>query len=179
MATAIALLRGINAGRSNRIAMPDLRTWLEAAGFENVRTHVQSGNVLLDSGRSIAEVAPAVADAIRRGCGLEIPVVVRTAQEMAAIVAADPHGEVAVDPQRYFVVFCAEAPSEKVVSALPGHLAGGERFAARGRELFTWCPDGMQNSRVMRRQTDKTLGVTATARNWNTVTRLHEMASQT
>lgn len=175
--TAIALLRGINAGKSNRIAMADLRAWLEGAGFADVRTHVQSGNVVFGTDRPIGEVAPVVSDAVRRGSGLEIPVVTRTAQELAAVVAADPHGAVASDPQRYFVVFCSRTPADDVIAAIPHHLVGDERFAAIGRELYTWCPDGMQNSRVMRRQTDARLGVTATARNWNTVTRLHEMAT--
>jgi uncharacterized protein (DUF1697 family) len=158
--------------------MPKLRSALEDAGFEDVATYVQSGNVVLSSGDSAAKVARAVEQLIKKEFGLEIPVVVRTRAQLAQVVKRNPLGRVANDPKRYQVSFLEKQPSAAVVRKLEGLAAPSERIAAHGRELYAWHPEGVARSKLWAALAGKGLGVTATARNWTTVTRLLELADR-
>jgi uncharacterized protein (DUF1697 family) len=175
-ARRILLLRGINLGPNNRIAMPALRDALGSAGFEGVRTYVQSGNVVLDSGRSADRLAAECRKLIAAEFGLEIVVVGRTRDELAEVVDRNPLGDVADNPKRYQVSFLSAEPAPEVVEKLSGLTVGEERFAAIGRELYSWTPDGIARSKLWGGLADKRLGVDATARNWTTVRTLLEMA---
>src|SRR5436305_434899 len=95
------LLRGVNVGAHNRIAMPKLREQLAGAGFEDVQTYVQSGNIVLSSGLAAETLAAKVAGVISAGFGLEIDVVVRTRAELTRVVRFDPLGDVVDNPKRY------------------------------------------------------------------------------
>jgi uncharacterized protein (DUF1697 family) len=107
VARYVVLLRGINLGARNRVAMPALREALEEAGFDGVRTYVQSGNVILSSRAGAKKVAATCARVLSERFGLELEVVVRTRDQLAAIVARDPLRDVATDPKRYQVTFLA------------------------------------------------------------------------
>jgi uncharacterized protein (DUF1697 family) len=172
----IVLLRGINLGPRNRIAMPRLRSVLEAAGFTDVATYVQSGNVVLTTRKKPDRVAEECARLIETELGLDIAVVVRTRDELAAIVERNPLGDVAVKPKRYQVSFLAEKPSPGLVEQLAAAAVGDERFVAIGRELYAWHPDGVARSKLWGRLAGRDLGITATARNWTTVTALLALA---
>ena len=174
----IALLRGINIGPRNRIAMPKLRELLASAGFDGVRTYVQSGNVLLGSDLPPGELADAVHDTVADGFGLDIDVVTRTRDELAAVVERNPLGDVATEPKRYQVSFCSAEPDPELVQQLAALAAPSERFVAIGRELYAWHPDGVARSKLWNRLAGKGLGVTATARNWTTVTTLLGLAEE-
>ncbi|HYM55794.1 MAG TPA: DUF1697 domain-containing protein [Solirubrobacteraceae bacterium] len=175
----IVLLRGINLGARNRVAMPQLRELLTSAGFGDVRTYLQSGNVVLSSDASPQELASECERRIARGFGLDIEVVVRTGDELAEVVRRDPLGEVAVDPKRYQVSFLSAALQAEVVRDLEGLAVASERFVAIGRELYAWHPEGIARSRLSTRLAGRGLGATATARNWTTVTSLLAMAEET
>ena len=163
----VALIRGINVGGSRRVKMPDLRAALEDAGYEDVRTYVQSGNVVLRSSRSAARVAADVAAAT----GLEVDVMVRTAEHLAQIVEGNPYPQVQ-DGKTLHVAFLEGGRPE-----LPdGDFAPEECTLAHG-ELYVWLPDGMRDSRLAKALSERRLGVRATWRNWNTVLALHELAS--
>lgn len=177
MARHVALLRGINVGGHRRISMPQLREVLEAAGYEDVATLLQSGNVVLKAAGSPATLARELEALIDRELGVDPLVVVRTHAELAAVVALDPLGDVAGDPRRYQVSFLSTAPEPAVVAGLQEGEWGDERVAVLGREVYAWHPDGMQKSALARALTDKRLGVTATARNWNTVVKLAELSA--
>lgn len=170
----VVLLRGINLGKARQVAMPRLREVLTGRGHEAVRTHLRSGNVLLDSPLDEAALAADVRAAIEREFGFEVPVVVRTAAEVAAVVAGDPFESLATDPARYLVTFLPEPPPPDKVDALPA--ADGGDYLVRGRELYLWLPDGIQNTPLAAWKWDRLLGVPGTARNWNTVTKLAELA---
>jgi uncharacterized protein (DUF1697 family) len=178
VARQIVLLRGINLAGRNRISMPKLREMLEEAGFEDVRTYVQSGNVVLSSRASPKTVAGKVERAVADGFGLDIAVVVRTRDELAEIVKRDPLGQVAVEPRRYQVTFLAGDPDPKVLAKLEAAATGGERFVRRGREIYAWHPDGVGRSKLAALLAGSQLGVVATARNWKTVTTLLELADE-
>jgi uncharacterized protein (DUF1697 family) len=172
----VALLRGINVGRAHQVDMPRLRELLTERGHEGVRTHLRSGNVLLDSTMDEHAVAADLAGAIEAEFGFPVPVVVRTAAELAAVVAGDPFDTVATDPARYLVTFFPEPPAPDRVDALPPPEGGGD-YLVRGRELYLWLPDGIANTPLAAWKWDKLLGVAGTGRNWNTVTKLVELAA--
>jgi uncharacterized protein (DUF1697 family) len=172
------LLRGINLGAVNRIAMPELRELLAAAGFEDVRTYLQSGNVVLTSKAKAAQVARATERAIGERLGLEIPVVVRTRNELAKVVQRDPLGDVATDPKRYQVSFLSAKLDTAAVRRLEARAVPSERLVAIGRELYAWHPAGVARSKLWAALAGRGLGVTATARNWTTVTSLLALADE-
>jgi uncharacterized protein (DUF1697 family) len=176
MASRIVLLRGINLGSRNRIAMPALREALADAGFADVRTYLQSGNVVLSSRAAPATVARKCEAVIAERHGLEIDVVVRTRDELAGVVKRNPLAKVATDPKRYQVSFFSAKPAAKIVRKLEALAADGERLVAHGRELYAWHPRGVARSTLWAALAGRDLGVTATARNWTTVTKLLELA---
>ncbi len=178
MVAQVVLLRGINLGPRNRIAMPALRAALTEGGFEDVRTYVASGNVVLSSSLSPNKLAARCTRLIGEEFGLDIDVVVRTRDELAEVVKRNPLGDVAKDPKRYQVSFLARKPSDRVVEKLERARAEPERFVVAGREIYAWHPDGVGRSKLWAALAGKGLGVTATARNWSTVTKLLEMASE-
>ena len=178
MARHIVLLRGINLGPRNRIAMPALREALEDAGFEDVRTHLQSGNVVLTSSAAPEGVARKTEKVIEERFGLEIPVVVRSRADLAKVVKRNPLGDVATEPKRYQVSVLGAKPPAKLVPELEAVAAPGERVVAVGREIYAWHPEGVARSKLWAKLAGKGLGVTATARNWTTVEALLELADE-
>jgi uncharacterized protein (DUF1697 family) len=170
-----ALLRGINIGPRNRIAMPALREALEHAGFDGVQTYVQSGNVVLASRAGADAVRRKVEQAIHGRFGLEIFVVVRTKAELAAVVERNPLREVATNPKRYQVTFLERKLPADVVRALQEVAAPGEEVVAHGREVYAWHPAGIARSKLWAKLAGTSLGVTATSRNWTTVEALAEL----
>jgi uncharacterized protein (DUF1697 family) len=172
----IVLLRGINIGASNRVSMPELRKRLESEGFANVATYLQSGNVALSSDLSPERLAASCRALVHELVGREIAVVTRTRDELAKVVDRNPLRDVATDPKRYQVSFLSEQLPAADVRALEDVAADGERLVASGRELYAWHPAGVARSKLWARLAGADLGVTATARNWTTVTKLLELA---
>ena len=121
----VALLRGINVGKARQIGMPRLAEVLTARGHENVRTHLRSGNVVLDSPLEEAELVADLEKAIEKEFGFAVPVIVRTGEELAAVIAGDPFTTIAGDPARYLVTFLPEPPAADKVDALPPAEGGG------------------------------------------------------
>jgi len=179
MARHVVLLRGINLGSRNRISMPELRAALEDAGFADVRTYLQSGNVVLTSGKKPDGVARACERLIADRFGLDIAVVVRSRAELAAVVKRNPLGDAAKDPKRYQVSFLAEKLSAEVVRKLEALAQPPERLVVRGREVYAWHPGGVSRSKLWTQLAGKGLGVAATSRNWTTVTSLLDLARET
>ena len=169
----VALLRAINLGATRRVSMPRLREVLTAHGFGAVRTHLASGNVLLDSPLPERELAAELTTAIADEFGLDVPVVLRTADQLADVVAADPLGSIATDPARYSVTFFPEPLDPDRVAAAPA--AEGGEYVVRDREIYLWLPDGMMQSPMGGWKWDRLLGQAGTNRNWNTVTKLVEL----
>jgi uncharacterized protein (DUF1697 family) len=172
----VALLRGINVGKAHQLGMPRLKELLTARGHDNVRTHLRSGNVVLDSPLSEADLVADLEKAIEKEFGFAVPVVVRTAAEIAAVISGDPLATVATDPARYLVTFFPAPPAKDRVDALPPTEGGGEYLVA-GRELYLWLPDGVANTPLAAWKWDRLLGIAGTGRNWNTVTKLGELTA--
>jgi len=174
----LALLRGINLASKRRIGMTDLRRVLEEAGYEDVRTHLQSGNVLLSSPLSARKLETQLERQLADALGFDIPVLVRTRAELAKVVAHDPLGAVASNPSRYVVGFLSKRLPAKVARELESADVAPEQVIVHGRELYSWHPDGLQQSQLSTLLDDRRLGVVSTARNWNTVVKLLELLEQ-
>ena len=169
MARLVALLRGINLGSKRRVAMADLRALLEELGYEDVRTVLASGNAIFTGPK--AKAREKLEQALQERFDMEIDVVVKTMDEIQAILDADPFKDEVENPTRYFVVFLDRAPD---TTPLDDEDFSPDVFKAGKHELYVHCPDGMQNSRLMKALSKPGLAGTATVRNWATVNKLLE-----
>jgi len=158
--------------------MADLRRVLADAGYDGVQTHLQSGNVLLESDLSPQALERQLETVIGSAFGIPVPVLVRTRRELAEVVARDPLRGVADDGSRYLVTFLATRLAPAVARELEAADVAPERVVVGAREVYAWVPDGVQRSRAARFLSDARLGVVTTARNWNTVTRLLELTGR-
>jgi uncharacterized protein (DUF1697 family) len=178
VARLVVLLRGVNLAGRNRVSMPRLREALEEAGFDDVSTYVQSGNVVLTSRKSAKRVRREVEQLLADRFGLDIQVIVRTRVELAKVVERNPLAKVAKNPKLYQVTFLESAPAADLMRKLEAAAAGKEQVVSEGRELYAWHPDGVGRSKLATLMSGKGLGVTATARNWTTVTTLLELSEE-
>jgi len=174
-----AFLRGINLARTRRLAMADLREILTGLGYEGVTTHLQSGNAVFRSPvRSPGKLERAIASAIEARAGFEVPCLVRTKPELDAVVAGHPFAEKANNGSRMMVLFLSAEPDPGLLAAHdPTALAPADIQVSR-RAIYQWCPTGVLEAPAVSAFVEKHLGVTVTARNWNTVTRLTAMVDE-
>jgi len=175
-ATYVALIRGINVGKT-QLAMERLRKLCTTSGFEDVRTYIQSGNVVFSSSENPTECGIVLAARLQRELGKPVGVVVRSARELAGVAAKNPFLKVkGVETSRLHVAFLAERPNAGRVKALAAIDWGRDRFHHSAKELYLCCPDGFGRSKLAT-TFERMLGVGATVRNWNTVSKLLEMAT--
>ncbi|MGH2441717.1 MAG: DUF1697 domain-containing protein [Chloroflexota bacterium] len=172
----IALLRGINVGGHNTVPMADLRHLLLDLGHTSVVSHLQSGNVVYSSRGEPPSEAVEIEEQLQQRLGLAIRVLIRTQDELAQIIDQNPFTDIVTDPSRFLVSFLFAPPNSGAIEEIQGTFFEAEAFSARERELYLWCPDGVRESRLLKAVSEKRLGVAATNRNWNTVTRLLALA---
>jgi uncharacterized protein (DUF1697 family) len=156
--------------------MPALRSALADAGYEDVETYVQSGNVVLATSEKPAALERSLERLIDEEFSLQIPVVVRTRAQLAKVVNKNPLGDVAADPKRYQVAFLRSKLTREAVDALQAATIEPERVVIDGLEIYSWHDAGVARSKLWAAIASKKLGVDATARNWTTVQRLLDMA---
>jgi uncharacterized protein (DUF1697 family) len=177
--TYVALLRGINLGPRNKIPMADLRALLEKLGHGSVRTHILSGNAIFTSSRrSVPRLEAELSKAIHERFGFDIAVLIRTRDELAAVVAANPFPAAKREPSKCFAIFVSKNPTKARVDALDPAAYAPDEIRVGERVIYAWLPNGVQGSKVLAFLTDRRLGVTTTNRNWNTTTKLLEMATR-
>lgn len=170
------MLRGINIGPNNRIAMGDLRSMFSDAGLGEARTYVQSGNVVLRSDLEPDELAERARALIAERFGLTIGVVVRTREEIAAVIQRDPFAGEELPEKLYQVTFLDREPPDGLAEQVAAFAVGEERFVAHDREWYVYHPSGIARSKLATKLASKNLGVLVTARNWRTVRALLELA---
>jgi uncharacterized protein (DUF1697 family) len=176
--TYLALLRGINVGGKNKLPKKDLKELFVAAGCDNVRTYIQSGNVVFEATAAVAARLPdQMATLIQERFGLRSPVVVRTAAELAGVVAGNPFLKAGAPEDELHVYFLAAEPSASRIETLDPARSPGDEFVVRGREVYLRLPNGMARTKLTNDYIDRRLATTSTARNWRTVTKLYEMMS--
>jgi uncharacterized protein (DUF1697 family) len=171
---AVALLRGINVGGKNLLPMKALADIFADAGCAEVKTYIQSGNVLFRSSAR-ADVAAAVRAAIEAQFGLNVPVIVRSAEEMAKCVAGNPFVKAGIDPAWLHVMFLEDEPSADLVAGLDAARSRPDEFAVAGREVYLHLPNGAAKTRLTNAYFDAKLKTVGTQRNWRTVLTLAEM----
>jgi uncharacterized protein (DUF1697 family) len=177
MTAMICLLRGVNVGGHNKIKMDALRALCESLKLCNVQTHIQSGNVVFQTKeRDAAKLAVKIEDAIEKKHGFRPDVVLRTASEMRDVIARNPFSKrKGIEPNKLAVVFLASEPTTESRAAVLALKPDPEELHLLGREIYIYFPDGMGRSKLVPLLA-RALKNSGTARNWNTVVKLLDMA---
>jgi uncharacterized protein (DUF1697 family) len=171
----VALLRGINVGRAKRVAMADLRALVAELGYGDVRTLLNSGNVVYSApGVPPGEAAERIEEAIRSRLGITSRVIVLTGADIAAAIAGNPLGDVADNPPRLFVAILRDPADRARLEPLAERDWGREVLALGERVAYLWCPDGSMGSQLPE-AVARVLGDAVTTRNWATLTKLHAL----
>ena len=174
------MLRGVNLGAHNRIKMDDLRALYESLKLENPRSYVQSGNVIFRTKeKNGPQLAKKIQGAIQKKFGCCPEVILRTPDEMRKAIAANPFPEqTKVEPAKVLVTFLAAQPPREAVANLEKLKDFPEELHLKGRELYIYFPNGAGKSKLRWSAVDKLLKVTGTARNWNSVQAMLEIAEE-
>jgi uncharacterized protein (DUF1697 family) len=180
MPVVISMLRGINLGKHRRVKMDDLRTAYESLKLRDVRTYLQSGNVVFTTKEGDSTVlARRLETQLERTLGFRADVIARSVSDMRAVVARNPFAHRSgIDRSRLLVTFLAADPGEEARDKVRSIKTDPEELRIEGRELYVYFPEGMGRSKLPAAAIEKALKTTGTARNWNTVTKLLEIAEQ-
>jgi uncharacterized protein (DUF1697 family) len=171
----VALLRGINVGGKNILPMKTLVSIFEDAGCKQVRTYIQSGNVLFrTSAARVEKVLGVVTAAVSRRLGKPIPIVTRSAAQLQSVVQHNPFLSPGIDVGSLHVAFLAKRPGKAAIDSLDPERSPPDEFVVRGREIYVRFPNGVARSRLTNAYFDKRLTTTSTVRNWRTVLKLVE-----
>jgi uncharacterized protein (DUF1697 family) len=175
MARFVALLRGVNVGKTRRVAMADLRALLESLGYTGVRTLLNSGNAVFDApARAPATHARRIQDALSSELGIDALVIVKSARDFAAAVAGNALAEGAGDPSRLLVAFTHDAPSLAALTSLASLACPSDKLLVGKHAAYVWCADGLLESKVAVAMLSG-LGASGTTRNWATVAKLQAL----
>jgi uncharacterized protein (DUF1697 family) len=178
MPVFVAMLRGVNVGR-NSLKMDWLREACEGFGLKEVRTYVQSGNIVFSSGSGAAKLGPALKRLIDEQTRLPVSVVIRSASEMAKIVAGNPFVKRnGIDIEKLHVTFLGEAPPKPAPGKLDALAGTRDEYRLVKQEIYLHCPVNYGQTKLSNTAIEKVLGVGATTRNWKTVTTLCAMAGE-
>jgi uncharacterized protein (DUF1697 family) len=178
LTTYVALLRGINLGSVNKVPMKELTTVFQDMGHEGVRTHLQSGNVIFDARSSSSKkLAAEIENAVFKAFGVRSPVILRAARDLQRTVEGNPFPVQGAKPTSLQVMFLADRPSSTAVKTLDPDRSPPDQFHVKGREIYLWLPNGGGRSKLTNDYFEKRLGTSATARNWNTITKLLDLST--
>ncbi|HEX6507991.1 MAG TPA: DUF1697 domain-containing protein [Chloroflexota bacterium] len=174
----VALLRGINVGGHAKISMADLRGLMDSLGHTEVRTLLQSGNALFTSPRdNRTELTGEIEQAITSGLGLRVSVLLRTGDELAALVEENPFPNGMALPTHLHVSFLSDQPDSERLSGIDMRRFEPDEFRIGDRAIYLWYPNGAGRTKLSNDFFERRLGLTATARNWNTVTKLLDLTT--
>jgi uncharacterized protein (DUF1697 family) len=175
MSTAISILRGINVGGKRKVPMEALKKCYESLGFQNVKTYIQSGNVIFDyKGGDTQGLAEMLERGIRETFGFEVTVVIRSKEEMLRVIRGFPFTSEEEDFAH--VTFLSKTPASVPIEEIDMALGKGERFSVSGKEVYLFCPNGYGRTKLTNSLFEKKLNVAATTRNWRTVNALYALA---
>jgi len=176
----ISMLRGINVGGHKRIKMDQLRKSLDALGFEQVKTYIQSGNVVFKTRRtSPAALSKKIEERIVKDFGFSASVISRTAEEMSKMIAENPFlKQRGIDPAKLHVMFLSELPAPTALKKLAEVTVAPDQRQCSAREIYFYLPNGVSKSVLWNSPVDRILAVVTTTRNWRTVNTLHRMCQE-
>ena len=176
--TRIALLRGINVGGKNKLPMKELAAMFADAGCTDVRTYIQSGNVLFRRNPALGQdVSSLISESIMNQFRYRVSVLTRTAAELREVVEANPFLQAGAEADKLHVIFLAEAPDDSQVHSLAPDYSPGDQFAVLGREIYLYCPNGFASTKLTNTYFETRLSTTCTTRNWRTVLKLLDMTT--
>lgn len=179
MPVYVALLRAVNVGQ-NMLRMERLRELCVEMRMKNVRTYVQSGNVVFEAQGTASQSEQALERRLAGETRLPVTVIVKTAAEIGKVLGENPFvKEKGIDTRKLHVTFLQKIPEKSAVDALSAIKAGPDRFRWIGRTIYLHCPEGYGRSKLSNMAVERVLGVRATTRNWNTVNTLYEMCGET
>lgn len=179
MKTYIAILRGINVSGYKIIKMDALRASFADLGFVNVKTYVQSGNVIFDTNNAPTGLPAKIERKILEEFGFEVPVLTKTAGELADIIRQNPLvKDKAIDPSKLHVTFLSDDPPKNALQLLQPLAGGAEQVGIAGRAVYLYCPNGYGNTKLTNTAVERKLSCSATTRNWKTTKILLEMAGR-
>ena len=170
----VALLRGINVGGKNRLPMKELAGIFSDAGCTDVRTYIQSGNVVF-AAENVGGLEQRLSQGIDERLGLRVPVVMRNGAEMRRALRGNPFVKARVPDEMLHVYFLADQPAASAVTALDGERSSGDTFVVAGREIYLHLPSGAARTKLTNVYFDKALGTICTLRNWRTACALGGM----
>jgi uncharacterized protein (DUF1697 family) len=179
----VALLRAVNVGGTQKLSMAAWREMLEELGYQRVETYIQSGNAVFDAKGTRAAVGAAIAAGLEKLMGAKVGVVLRTHEELGKIIEENPYvAEAAETGGKVHVVFLSDTPTaeaaaglEKIVISYPKRR---DRYTVKGHTLYLHLPEGAGETKFQAKTVDRILGCMGTARNWNTVLKLHAMSKR-
>ena|SRR5438067_2096818 len=180
MAVMISMLRAVNVGGHNKIKMDALRTLYESLGLHDAQTYVQSGNVVFRTGeRDASRLMQKIQNGIEKSFDCKPEIIIRKVTEMTAAVANNPFAKRSdIDPRKLLVLFLAGEPSSEGRKKILAIKADPEELHLVGREVYIYFPSGMGKTKLPWTSIEKALGIAGTGRNWNSVTKLLEMANK-
>ena len=178
MNVVISLLRGVNLGGHKQVKMAELCALYGTLGHCDARSHINSGNIVFRTKqKNLVAVSKKIEDAIEKKYGFRVDVVVRTPDELRDVVRRNPFSKHKdIHPSKFLVTFFAQEPAAEICSHIRGIKPDPEKMHLDGRELYIYFPNGVGQSKLFRALTAKPLKKEGTARNWNTVTKLLEIA---
>ncbi len=177
MAIYVSMLRGINVGGNKRIKMDQLRPSFEALGCENVKTYIQSGNVIFKTGKvSTVILSKRIEKRIVDDFGFAVSVISRTVEELSKSIQANPFmKDRTIDQEKLHVMFLSAAPASDALNRLETITVAPDQARCFGKEIYLYLPNGTAESKLMKSPLDRILSVVTTTRNWRTVHALHQM----
>ncbi len=171
----VALFRGINVGKAKRVAMADLRDALEGLGYTGVRTLLNSGNAVFDGPAGTPSAhAKRIRSAVRSILGVDSLVIVKSAGDVAAVIAGNKIGAIATDPSRLLVALTGDAKGLAALSSIAGIAWGSDAVHVGKHAAYVWCGNGILGSRAAVALL-KGLAETGTTRNWSTMEKIHAL----
>jgi uncharacterized protein (DUF1697 family) len=173
----VAFLRSINIG-GRTLPMPALAAMFTKAGCTEVKTYIQSGNVVFTKDTPLGDLAATVERAIKKLTGFESPVVIRSAQELSALLKDAPFVHPGGEKPALYAFFLTTTPAAAKVAALAPNRSPGEQFAVRGNNVYLLCPNGVGVSKLTNAYFDSKLGTTSTGRNFRTIRKMLEMCDE-
>jgi uncharacterized protein (DUF1697 family) len=174
--TYVALLRGVNVGGKNKLPMAYLAKMFVDLGCDDVRTYIQSGNVVFRATEAKAKKLPGqIAGHLGLVFNYRVPVVVRSAAEMAVVIENNPFLKAGAFEETLHVLFLSTRPEAQQIAALDPDRSPPDRFVVRDREIYLELPNGVADSKLTNAYFDSKLATMCTGRNWRTVMKLYEM----
>jgi uncharacterized protein (DUF1697 family) len=180
MIVYISILRGINVGGHNKVRMEDLKALFESLGYNEVKTYIQSGNVIFkaDQDQLVTVIAQDIEKAIESKYHFVVPVIIRSADNIQSIIALNPFlREPGIDREKLHVTFLSEEPAATAVKAIQKYGFPPDRFRIMSKEVYLSCPGGYGNTKLSNTFFENKLLVKATTRNWNTVLKLSDLTN--